>query len=541
MITADGTLSATTIGATGPGAGGPTTAGFTDTTIVYSTTGIPNCTGTGTPLTGSTVTLPMPLPDFAMSGGVAGNGTLNVKAVACGTAESNSPANPAAVGPFAINVAVPVLTTSVGGTTYPTAILPNDSPTLQNLPTVSVKSATVGSYVCYTADGTAPSCVTTGNGCHSNGTVAKWSTFPGTVNITAPTVLKAIACATDTDGATLDFSAFSGNGGTTGTGANGINYQLAISSASIVANSFTAACPTVPQFGFDPANQTAVFAPQLGPTTGAKVCYSTVSQPVGCGAATGVTCFTPGAGAAGLTNLSLSLNSTGTVFVTECAAGFPINAFPVTATYTGLAVSPVVYAPPGPSGVGTLANNGFTANELVAGSAGALQGAFTYHTTGAVPPAPYAVASLYMGTQGYTAAATTHVVYYISDGGTGTTTGITALGGGTLRFNAQWALDFVTGGGAIGTITGYEFVPGAGNGWSSITANAVALTADATAVEDAIAAPAMNLVNLAINTFESDRDDQHRAGGGRRRDGRRYHADHQFLVAGSRRGNRIPE
>ena len=83
VITADGKLNATTVGAGNP-SGNATTGGFTDTNIVYSTTAtVPNCSGTGTSLAGSTVNLPIPLPDFATSGGVAANGTLSIQAVAC--------------------------------------------------------------------------------------------------------------------------------------------------------------------------------------------------------------------------------------------------------------------------------------------------------------------------------------------------------------------------------------------------------------------------------------------------------------------------
>ena len=84
------------------------------------------------------------------------------------------------------------------------------------------------------------------------GTVAKWTTFPATLPVTTPVPLNVIACATDADTMTLDSQVgTSGNAGTTGTG-TGINYLLSITAASLVANSWTAACPTVPRSGSTP-------------------------------------------------------------------------------------------------------------------------------------------------------------------------------------------------------------------------------------------------------------------------------------------------
>jgi hypothetical protein len=510
-ITQDGVLTATTIGATGTGAVSATTAAFTDTTIVFSNDPLnttPNCTGTGTamPATKGSINLAIPLPDTIKRGVTLG--TLNYVAVACSSqaAETNSPNAPAATGPFAIDTAVPVITTAVGSTSL--SSLPSSTVTAQNKPTVSIASPTTGSYVCYTTDGTAPSCVTTGTGCHATGTVSKVATFPGTVNITTSgSVLNAVACATD-QSAGQDTSDTQGNLVNTGTG-GGIGYVLQISQSSFVANSYTAACPTVPSFGFDPANtntavtNTQAFAPQGGPTTGATVCYSLVSQPAGsCTAGAGVTCFAP-SGAAPTQGASLLVNSNGTLFVTECSPGFQTSQFTTNFTLPAApaANAPKVYAPPSIAvNAGTLVSNGWTTNELVTGNDGVLQGGFTYIPS-STPPTPYIVDALWFASAKYAASGTTDVVYYFSDGGaSGTTAGIATLGAGTLPFKAQFAIDVNTN---TGNFIAWEFdTTQATPVWSTTSPNAMNMTANDITINDLQTGAASSMeVELGIDVF----------------------------------------
>jgi hypothetical protein len=404
--------------------GGQPLTPFADTTIVYSLdpTVVPNCAGVGKSLAAPTgsITLDWPAPD--QQSVPAHSYTL--QAIACGANQPNA-AGTLASSSAAFNVATanPVFTNTAGGLTIATT----PTVTAYNPVSVAVATPTTNSYVCYSATGV-PVCSTAGNGCDTaptGGAVSKWAFPGGTQNITTSgSSLLAVACTPDQDGTHVDQSALN----------PGETFDLQVSPANYI-TSVGMVCPTTANLGFTTA---ATYAANGGPTVGGTVCYSYTSQPTGCGAAAGVTCFTPSAATptAGITTPS---NSSLPLYVTECMTGFDTTTYQPTLTLNAGAV----YAPAVTTTGASLAAAGWGASELVTGSVAGLSGGMSYGPSSA-PPSPYNVDFMFLATGGVPAADS--VVFYFSDGGTtGTTTA--AVGSATLPFKAQFAIEAPAAGG----------------------------------------------------------------------------------------------
>jgi len=400
---------------------------------MYSVDGItiPTCAGAGTAFSGTSTTIAVPDPSKS---------PLVVNVIACG---ANQTASTLQTGTFPIVVANPVVTDKVGTI----ALASTDGPALavsaQNAITATIASPTATSWVCYTTNGSAPSCGATASTCNTtaNANQTLVTALPATVNVaTSGTVLHAIAC----EGALTS--------GITGP----ITYAVQLSPVTVVGTP-TAACPSVVTFGFDNTTSTTGTANVAagGISAGATLCYSQVGAPTTCtagvqaGAGT-VACFTP---TAANPTTTASASQTGTIFVLSCDTGF---------AGTGLTSVPATvtpYAEPTITVDGTLTD--WPAADLFNG------GGFTFSNAGA---------TLNFAESGFTAAAGTSAVIYLADSSSAantTNTNPAALGGGTLPFAAHAAIAIATTGGTCAgsaCVTTYMYN---GAAWVAGTGNLV--------------------------------------------------------------------
>ncbi len=369
--------------------------------ICYTTDGsTPTCpcTGTGTSLatvTGTTASTTAPLMTNA-----AFFATNTLKAIACSVG-SLQPPSAVYTANLALTAQTPVAT-PIGGAYY-------------NTQSVTLAS-TAGTTICYTTDGTTPTC--------SAGTCPAGST-PYTAAIPVNqtnTIIKAVACS-----AALA-SAVSSN-----------TYTLSVAPIILTDNpTDPAACPTTATLNFDCATMgecsTATFnAGGATHVTGGvhpTICYSTNGSAVtSCTAVAGsIACFDPT-----LTSASIPLNQSTTIQALGCltSAGITFN--------NSAATLPVTFSPYPPPTItvdGSVAD--WTANEAVTTTAGGT-GYFTYNAT-----------TLYFALSGgYTTAGTTYVGIYIGNGSaTGAaSTGLPALGSAPIsptagiRYAFQWPTD----------------------------------------------------------------------------------------------------
>ena len=453
-----------------------TTSNFTDTKLVYSVDGItiPNCTGTGTAFAGSSTTIPVPDPSKS---------PLVLNVIACG---ANQTASTLQTGTFPIVVANPVITDAVGAI----ALASTDHVgvvgiSAQNDIAASIASPTPTSYVCYTTDGSAPSCsgtatVACNTTLNANQTLA--TTFPAAVSVTTSgTALRAVACE-----GTLAAS------GTTGP----VDYTLDITAPSIVGTP-TAACPSVVAFGFDNTTSVTGVANVAagGVTTGVTLCYSLVGPPSACTAgmqagAGLVTCFTPTT-AAPTANVDATQN--GNIFTYACKSGFANS--PQSSTLGVTTVTPFTEPAITVDGVLNAAEWSATIGDLFPSNTGTLQGGFTFGNTGG---------TIYLSETGFTAAAGTDVVFYLANANSTldtTTAGVPALGTGVLPFAARYAVAISTATPCSGTscaasITAYAFN---GAAW----AVSAALKADVTAAVTATSLEASIIPTTFISSSSS--------------------------------------
>jgi chitobiase/beta-hexosaminidase-like protein/Fn3 domain-containing protein len=440
-----------------------TTSNFTDTKLVYTTDGsAPTCAvaGTATAFTGASTTLTIPAPTVA---------TLTVKVIACGANQQASAVQPAT---FNIDVANPVITSAVGTVALGspgTDATGTTTLTAQNTVTATIKSptATAGTYLCYSTNGSALTCAAAGAaaGCPGNGTTLI-NALTGTVPITTTgTSLTAIAC---TNG---NASAVTGP----------VVYALDATPAVLVGTA-TAACPSVATIGFDFAatSNTGVG----GPTTGAILCYSpapflpnAACAAAGSYATGGVSCSPVLTAAAPTT--TVNVNQTGTIYTLACKANFTSNTtgqFPVT-------VAP--YVPPVITVDGVINTTEWSAalgDQFPTAAGVGTSGGFTFGKTTAAGD------TLFFSQSGFTAAAGMSVYLYLTDTTTqtaGTTSPQRVAGGGNLpnAFQAQYAINIpITAacGGANPACAGITTYTNAGAAWTA-TAMPFAVTVVVTA------------------------------------------------------------
>jgi hypothetical protein len=398
-----------------------TVSDFTDTKIVYTTDGLttPSCTGTaGTSVNGNKATVTIPVPN--------GN-TFTVNAIACGASQQ---AGSLVTRVFNIDVAPPQVASVANGV----KLDPNNSFQIisQNDVTSTVTSPTAGSWVCYTSNTTgavlpAPTCGTTAGTCAAN--VSAWTTLPATFNVnTNTTQLEAVACAT-VGGATVASAP-----------TPVYAYSVGVTPITVVGTPVTNTCPATAVIGFD--NTTATGSANLaagGVTLGAALCYSFDGPPATCTAGVqpgniSVTCFAP---TAANPTTTVQVFAGGSVYTKACKTGY-------SASSATLAVAANAYTPAAIMVDGSLASTEWSASaplsNLFASDTAGSEGGLTFNA---------GRTTLYFAATGFTGAANSDVVVYLSDG-TNTnslTTGVGALSpsaGATLPFAAQHAIAIST-------------------------------------------------------------------------------------------------
>jgi hypothetical protein len=269
-----------------------------------------------------------------------------------------------------------------------------------------------------------------------------------------------------------------------------VDYTLSVTPAAIV-GAPTAACPSVVTVGFDMASTNTSLG---GPTPAASICYSPVPIPAGTACATagggfaagGITCFTPTT-ANPTTPVSLS---EGTIYTLACKANF-------TGTRVTLPFTVAPYAPPTITVDGTLNATEWSAElgDQFPSTTMGDTGGFTFGKTTAAGD------TLFFSEGGFTAAAGTHVIFYLRDAATataGTTTTTRLLGANALPFRAQYAIEVDTNG-ATGCAAGMCAVTvykNAGGG----TAATWTLLAPAPAVAAAVTAHAVE-ASILLSAF----------------------------------------
>lgn len=400
-----------------------TTSNFTGEMIHYVTGGGTATCATGTSVaSGTTITVPAASP-FTLS------------AVACGTFPSATSQSPSAVrsASFTVPTATPTITNGVP--TNPTGSL-----SWQNTFMATISSVTTGAQICYTTDGTAPTC-SAGVCGGSATTIPAVNGVMVTISATG-TKVRAVACT-----ATLAQSATAS-----------ADYTLTIS--NVVVNK-PATCPSAVTLQLD---QTATSTSVGGPTSGVILCYTTDGTPAPANPMCTLTptiaggsnavCYNMGASGTAATPdptaapLLSTLSSTTPLSMTVCKAGFaPPATVPTTVPFTP-------YSNPIPTIDGLLQTGEWAADNTFPGSGG---------VTGYVSRDP---TNLYLAVTGYTVAAGTDVVVYLgAHNMTGSTVPPPALGTTAIPFSANWAFSWATNATQTG-ITAYTFTAGA---WSATT------------------------------------------------------------------------
>jgi hypothetical protein len=244
-------------------------------------------------------------------------------------------------------------------------------------------------------------------------------------------------------------------------------YTLNVTPASVVGTP-TAACPSVVAVGFETS---AADTNLGGPTPTANICYSRAPIAAGaaCGNAAGITCFTP---TAAIPTQNVSLIETGNIYTLACKPNF-------TGTHATLPVTVAPYAPPTITVDGVLNAAEWTpalGDQFPGG------GGFTFGKT------TVAGDTLFFSQSGFTAAANTNVIFYVTDvteaPAANTTTAVRLVGAGALPFAAQYAIEIATN---TGVVTTYSKVAAVA-GWS---ATAFPVTAAVNAVDKSLEASAV--------------------------------------------------
>ncbi|HEY4012332.1 MAG TPA: chitobiase/beta-hexosaminidase C-terminal domain-containing protein [Polyangiaceae bacterium] len=379
-----------------------TASNFASESIHYTTNGVAATCSTGTVIS-------------AASGNivVAAASPLTLSAIGCGTAQQASAVRAAT---FTVTAATPTLTAQITGS-------PTGDVSWQNTFNTVISSVTTGAQICYTTNGTTPTC--SAGTCGGSG-----ATIPATNGVSVPitvsgTQLRAVAC-TATLASTATVAA--------------ANYTLTISN---VLATGTLACPSTVTVGLDTTGPG-------GPTHGVEICYTTdgTTPLANCTStvANPATCFTSGGAGAGTSTLqatsSASLNivacDTGFLQPASIATGAAVTAYSNTITVDGAI---------------TLAE--WPAGDRLASTTVGTLGLLSHDAT-----------NLYFGATGYTAAAGTDVVIYLGDGTGGSTAPPPVFGATTIPFGAKWAFGWDTSNNAGSNVQAFAF---SGSAWTATT------------------------------------------------------------------------
>jgi len=387
--------------------------GFGTETIHYTTDGsTANCS------TGTVVSSPTNIT-------VPSTASYTLSAIGCGTNQSSSTARTAM---FTIGAATPVITNQVTGS-------PTGSLTWERTFSTIITSATgAGTPICYTTDGSTPTC--SGGTCGGSATTIP-ATSPATVMVTTGGMqVRAVAC-TSTLGQSGTASA---------------NYTLNIS--NVVFSPNPATCAAAANIGLD---QSTTATNLGGPTDNACVCYTTDGTAAVL-ASNIATCTTPASGtgtcflsgnAGATTSATAALDVTTALSVVTAKAGFTAAAtVPTSIPFT--AYSRAISTIDGVLQGGEWSNT----DNLVGGTVGV--SAYVSHDA----------SNLYVAVTGYTAAAGTDVVVFFGANNTGGTTAApSAFGTYTIPFSAKWALSWASNGSQGTAVTAYAYT----TSWASTT------------------------------------------------------------------------